>query len=70
MKNKGAKMRFYFDMCRHPFAGWFSIGGIVVGRRRLSFAITRHIAKIVRDDADSISLFFLGLRLHYLTASK
>lgn len=64
-------MRFYKQMCRHPFAGWYSIGGVIVGNRRISLALTRHLFKFHRDNAKSWSIFFLGLRMHVLhTESK
>ena len=60
-------MRFYSQMCHHPFAGWFSIGGVVIGKHRVSVAITKHLCKFVRDDAKSWAVFFLGVRLHVVT---
>lgn len=61
-------MRFYSQMCRHPFAGWFSIGGVATGRHCVSVALTRHMAKFVRDDAKSWAVFFLGVRVHVVSA--
>jgi hypothetical protein len=63
----GVLMRIYFDMSRHPFAGWFSVGGLVIGKKHLSVALTRHLCKIVRDDAKSWAVFLLGIRLHVVT---
>lgn len=51
-------------MCWHPFAGWFSVGGIVVGKHCVSLAVTNHLCKFVRDGANSWAFFFLGIRLH------
>ena len=53
-------MKFYSQVCRHPFAGWFSIGGVVIGKYRVSVAITKHLCKFVRDDAKSWAVFFLA----------
>jgi len=60
-------MRFYWQGAVHPWARWFCVGGVFIGNRRISLAITRHICKFVRDDAgwDSWSVFFLFLRLHF-----
>jgi hypothetical protein len=66
--SKECKMRFYSQMARHPFAGWFSVGGVVIGRHRVSVALTRHMAKFVRDDAKSWAVFLLGVRLHVVSA--
>lgn len=60
-------MRFYSQMCRHPFAGWFSVGGVVFGKHRVSLALTRHLFKFVRDDSKSWAVFFLGVRVHVVS---
>jgi len=60
-------MGFYSQMCRHPFAGWFSIGGVVIGNHRVSVALTKHLCKLVCDDTKSWAIFFLGVRLHVVT---
>ena len=57
-------MRFYKQMCVHPFAGWFSVGGVVIGKTRISFALTKTMCKFVRDDAYSWAVFLLGVRVH------
>jgi hypothetical protein len=57
-------MRFYSQMCRHPFAGWFSIGGVVTNKHRVSLAITKYLFKFHRDNSKSWTVFFLGLRVH------
>lgn len=57
-------MRLYSQMCRHPFAGWFCVGGVIIGKRCVSIALTRSLCRFVRDDAKSWAVFFLGVRLH------
>ncbi len=61
-------MRFYSQMCKHPFAGWFSVGGVVIGKTRVSLALTKTIFKLHRDDStwNSWSVFLLGLRIHVI----
>lgn len=57
-------MRFYWQGAAHPFAKWFCVGGVFVGNRRISLAITRRLWKFVRDDEYSWAIFFLFLRIH------
>lgn len=57
-------MRFYWQGSVHPWAKWFSVGGVFIGNRRISLAITKHLCKFVRDDGDSWSVFFCFLRVH------
>ena len=59
-------MRFYWQGAVHPWAKWFCVGGVFVGNRRISLAISRHLCKFVRDNEDSWSVFFLFLRVHVI----
>ena len=59
-------MRFYWQGKVHPWAKWFCVGGVFVGNRRISLAVTRYLWKFVRDNEDSWSVFFLFLRVHVI----
>lgn len=59
-------MRFYWQGAVHPWAKWFCVGGVFVGNRRISLALTKHLWKFVRDNENSWAVFFLFLRVHVI----